>query len=658
MIETSLADFNEKFNVMFSIGDIRNVSFGSNNKSYTINVPLTKRNKNLLNFITQSNVKSEPTLPIRLYIDGQLIVYGTPVILSYDDYYAKIIINIDDWMDDLKLKKMTELDLSLSDHVLSKTNIEASWTASYPMYRYPMINFGALVSAEYGTTAKWSANDFIPMISVSGLITKILSPYVIVSTWLATNFVKDLYIIGKETVADNSFIQNKALELAVGSASDNDTTESIPTSTTTNVILGKTIEFSTETKDEANGFSINTYTIPVTGTYRFVASIVLRNTAYGNANITILNETAVVEMKKGSTVLQSVDAGTYVATELIENKTFALDSGYYHFVAGDLVTITVAASCYAQNIGVGTESVSVGTKVTSTLLLVWNNANRYTGINKNISLEEMLPDMTQLDFLAAIRDIFNLRFWMDKNNNKIYIEPWDTFISSTVVDLTNYIDHESFPAELISPSYNKKIKFKWKDDSGDKAYEEYLKLNAEGPGGVEITLSSLYAKKEPETREHQFSSVCESYNWIIMNWSVLMPAIWNSTPESPYTTYDRKVGFNTRIVEWKGLTSGLTWYFDADTKTTYPKIAGLDWLDLYNDYWIKFFHWVDRGKLYTVRMKNKLGMLSQFITVVNTKAAEGFSPTYKIPINGIDNYFVLQKITTDGDMSELEVFLK
>jgi hypothetical protein len=654
-IGSELADFNEVFNVMFSVGDIREPSFGNSNKSYTLNLPLTRQNKKLLKFISQADVKSEVSAIGRLYIGELLIIEGFIVVLEYSDYTAKIIINSDDWIEEIKDVKLLTLDMSASDHTLTHANVQDSWSASFPMYRYPMIDFGALQSGQVGASAVWYPTDFIPMISVAQLIAKILEPYTISSTWIDTTFVKNIFILGREMTIDESFIRGKNLLVAVTNDSDNLATGT--SSTVMMVTLHKILVFNTKTTDEGDDWTGTAYTVPATGTYRFKAAITFVNTAYGNSSLTIEDEQVVIDIVQNSAIIATIASAAYVATELINGVTYTVDSGYVNLTVGDSIEIDCLARCYVTGIS-GTQTVTINTTTASNLINIWSTANLSRGLNSTVSLEEMLPDMTQLDFLAAIRDIFNLRFWMDKQKRTIYIEPWDSFISDHVIDLTSFVDFESVNAELISPNYSKNIVLKFKNDDSDEAYKEYLKANVNAPGRKEITLTSLYTKEGIEEREHPFSTVIPGYNQTLGNYTLTMPRIWKEIPAIPFNMYDRKVGFNTRLVEWKGLTSGLTWYYDADTLTQYPKIEGLDFATLYTSYWQKFYHYIDKGKLYTVKIKLNPLYLAQFHTVIADAESEGFRPTYSITINSIKNYFFLQKITTDGEKADIELILK
>jgi hypothetical protein len=659
-IGTDLADFNDVFNVMFSIGDIRELSFGNNNKTYTLNLPLTKTNKRLLSYISQPDVKSETDKIGRLLLGELLIIQGKILITDCNDYAAKIIINSDDWIDALSNKKLTALDLSAHDHTLTHANVENSWSAAYPFYRYPMINFGALASGETGSAAKWSPNDFIPMFQVTELMTHILLPYTISSTHLALNAIKDLYIMAQEKIADSAFIEGKELHKEVQLLTDNQVVDTIDGGITKDFTLADgNMVFHAGTDEAVAWDSTNEwYVVPVTGTYHF--TFTARPVWASFVGITINSQQQILSIQRtrgGSTDTLVTRTDNFVSTDILSGITYTIASGYVHFEAGDKVFCTRYMTQNLTNSGV-TRTITMSYTVTTTsCFLTWNKVCLYAGIGKTISAEEMLPDISQLDFLAAVRDVFNLRFRIDKFRQVIYIEPWNQYLTSTVIDLTTLIDFSAIDTELISKEYNKNIVFKWKDDTGDKAYEEYLKTSA-SLGKKELVLNSIYTKPGTQIKEHLFSSIITGINWTISLFAVLTPRIWNEVIDLPPIVFERKVGFNTRIVEWKGLTAGFTWYFEGDTKNTYPKIQGLDWSALFTSYWMKTFHYIDKGKLFTVRMKVKAGFLTQFFTVVNASASEGFRPTYQITINGIKNYFFLQKVTSDGNIAELEMVLR
>ncbi len=650
------ADFNEAFNAMYSIGDIRDLGFGNNNTSYTLNLPLTKTNKRLLSFINQPDVKSEVSKVGRLYLNESLIIQGTIQVLSYSYYVAQIIINADDWIADLGLLNMTDLDFSAYNYAFTSANIIASWSASYPFYRYPMIDFGALASGQTGSTATLLANDFIPMFSLAQIITKIFSPFVIVSNWINSAWVKDLFILANEIIAADSFISNKALSVKGASASDNQHTEGVTSHQTKTSQFGlTTIRLITKIIDEGSDYNVSYgyYTIPESGTYRFTVTLIMVNTGQLTPFTENENQLSLTLTQSGSAT-RTLDSFT---GDLINGATHILESGYCYFVAGDVIKVQMDGYSNAYNTSGTTANLTVGITTDSSMVNIWNNVNKYTGINQTVNISTMLPNMTQIDFVSAIRDMFNLRFWFDKSKQTLYIEPWDQFISSTIVDLTNSIDFDNIQTELISQYYNKTTSFKWKDDTSDQAYVEYLKTNT-NPGEKDLTLNSLFTIPGIIVKESPFSSIITGYGMAIYECYVFIPRIWADVIGPNPTVFNRLTGFNTRIVHWDGLTSGFTWYMDSVAKTTYPKISPITWDYLYSNYLQKFYHYIDMGKLFTARMKINPIFLNQFYMVLNNAINEGFRPTYQIVINGIRNNFILQKVTTDGEEIEMELILK
>ena len=635
----------DNINITFSIGDIRNLSFGNNNKTYTFNIPLTKNNRKLLSFISEPSVKTEPDVLTRLYIKEQLAIQGKIKVLSYNDTQATVIVSSDDWIGDLEGLKMVDLDLSASDHLLTEANVKASWTAVYPVYRYPMINFGYVQSGDIISNRVWLATDFIPMIQVTTLFTKIFSKYTIISDFLSSTFAKDLYILGRETIAPDSFVTDKECESKVEFNTDNRDTYSIAGgATVTRTLTKNPIVFTDEITDEGGDFASNVYTVPEDGTYRFQIKFAL--TCDADPVVTINSQAALLRIYQNSTVMAEYsDSDT---SNIIDSIDLTLDTYYIHCVAGDTIKGYMELTNNMTNTSGGPQTVDMGmTAGTSWIIAIWGEANKFPGLNKNISLEEMLPDISQVEFLSVIRDIFNLRFWMDKSKGEIYIEPWDQFLSDTVIDLTDQVDSE--PAtDLISKEYNKTIRFKFKDDTTDGAYIDYLKSYS-SPGEKVITLNSLQCISEEGKRECSFSSIVTD----VSGYSIELPTI-RTTNWRDEVSFSRLTNFNTRLVHWDGYTAGFTWYFSTETKTSYAKISGLDFDDIYTYYLMKFYHYIDKGKLMTCKIKIKPEMLGQFFTVVNEAEDEAFRCTYRI---NEDHYF-LQKITTDGDTAELELILK
>lgn len=659
---SELADFNERFNVLFSIGDIRNMAMGNNNKSYTLKLPLTKTNKKLVKFINQVDVKSEQSAIWRLYLGELLIIQGIAKITDTDDYFVSMIISSDDWIDALSNRRMSDLDLSAYNHTYNSANVIASWSAAYPFYRYPMINFGALFSAEYGATPDWTANDFIPMFRVLDLMTSILSPYTISSSWSALSDIRDLYILANEKKAPDSFIVGKGFERQVNDIGDNNVSDVFAASETKDITLadGNT-DFNGNILDEGSDYdeADNWYVVPETGTYKFIFDA--KSFSFLDIPMTINSQQMILAIKRtrgASTDTLVTETTNYTAANIFDNSVHSIESGYVYCEAGDKVFCTRYMTQNLTNTSGVAESITIYLDITATkFTTIWGVRNLYAGIGKTIVPDDLLPDISQIDFISAIKKIYNLQFFYDKMKRTIYIEPFDTFHSDTVVNLDSLISHESHPQETISANYSNTVRLKFKDDANDFAYNEWLKTSL-SPGQKDIVLNSIYTEPGIDTKENLFSSVVMGINPVIGWYATQFPRILVEDFEDPPIKFNRLCNFNPRIVEWKGLTAGITWYMDGTSYATYPRIVGLDFNTIYTSYWQKFFHYVDKGKILTLKMKVTGAFLSQFYTVLSTSEDEGFRPTYSVTINGNLNYFLLQKITTDGEIAEVELILK
>ena len=147
-IGNDLLDFDGVFNVKRQVNDYRDLSIGSSVKSYTIDIPLTPGNTQKLKYINDLRSIEEVDDTARIISNGVELIAGKPRIMSFVTLYAKMIIEADDWIDDVK--GISIKDLSWSDpHTFTSDNVEDSWTAGAgAFYRYPLINFASLYSEE------------------------------------------------------------------------------------------------------------------------------------------------------------------------------------------------------------------------------------------------------------------------------------------------------------------------------------------------------------------------------------------------------------------------------------------------------------------------------------------------------------------------------
>jgi len=664
------ADYNDNFNVVFSIGDFRDIRLGSNNKSYTLNLPLTKTNKRLLKFATDPAVKTEVTETAILMYGEQIIIKGRVVVMSIDTT-AKVIITSDDWINKLgpaktrSLEKdyMKDLDMSAYNYTITDANITGSWTAANAFYRYPMIYFGECMGGS-GTPRYLTNYDFIPMFRLLEILTELFKPYTISSTFLNTTYFKSKYVLATEKRYSDSFISGKDLSIRQNLTNSNIQRTTVLAGNSANTSYDQTpLIMTSETTDEANAWTTDEYVVPEDGIYRFIGRV----TGYLITEAPTLTVTGssfdMTLLKNGVTTLAS-DSQSWADTSLNAYQS-NYDTGYLTLVKGDIITLSVQTSVQATNstgINLWFDQGTAATGASDTYItLDWSKYNQMLGINDTVVVAEWLPNVTQMTFIKGVKDAFNLRFFVDRAKQIIYIEPADTFFGATVVDLTPYQDYSKDPViENISKNYSKKCILRWKQDS-DRAIDEYRTAN-DIPFTKEITNSSIYCNPGEEYFDNScfgYAPTLKALGYYMEDWD--LPSLWGAkvdeTLERPL--YRNPLSINP-LLDWVGMTANISgsWSYSGAAQVNYPKVTQLDMTDLYSSYFIKSFHWIDKGKIVTIQCRLPQTILMQFMMVLNTAADEGHRPTYRFKIEDKYYYGIINSVTTNGELSECELLLK
>jgi hypothetical protein len=665
-IGSEQADFNEVFNAVFSNGDFRDIRLGSNNKSYTLTLPLTKTNKRLLKFANDPSVRTEVSDNAILMYGEMVLIKGRLVVLSITDT-AKVLISGDDWINKLGAAKtrslekdnLQDLDMSAYNYTLTDANITGSWSAANAFYRYPMIYFGECMGGS-GTPRYLTNYDFIPMFRLLEILTEMFKPFTISSTFLNSAYFKSKYVICKEKRYPDSFITGKDLTIKQNAGDNNVQRTTIVAGDNVNVSYDQTpLQMTTETADEASAWTTNQYVVPESGIYKFTGTVKGYNILESGL-INVTGSSFDMALKKNATTLLS-DSQAW-ADNTLHAYISNFDTGYITLVKGDVITLSVQTSVQANNPTAINLWFDQGTMTVDTqITLDWSKYNQMPGLNDTVVVKDWLPDMTQIDFLKGIKDAFNLRFFVDKSNQVVYIEPVPDFYSSTVVDLTPYQSFEKDPAiETVSQNYASKIYLQWKQTE-DGAVKEFLTAN-DIPFRKEINNSSVYNKQGWEAFENLvfgYAPTLRALGYYLPAWD--LPALWGSKIDDildrpPY----RNVLSSYVLLDWVGLTANPegSWSYSGAAQANYPKVTQLDMADLYNSYFIKSFHWIDKGKIVTIECKLPLTILNQFNQVVNSSVNEGFRPTYKFKIEDKYYYGIINQVTTNGELSEVEILLK
>lgn len=679
-----LLDFTGVINVKRQVKDYRDPAIGTSNKSYTLEIPLTPTNQGLLNYVSDIRSRLEVTDLARIMVDSIEIIKGKLRILSFTSLSVKAIIEADDWVDDISGTSIQDLSWASGDeHAFTSANIVASWTASAgALYRYPLISFSELISEDYGSGGSAIyPYEFYPMWNVEDIVTKLLmdSGYTLAPNgFFSGTYGKALYILSKANPYEDDFISGKALKVYVDDDSDNYSTNNIAAAGTGgNTINSLPLVLDVEVEDEGNDFNISTnrYTAPADGTYRFQSQVDVYSTQHRTSLWTIVQSSIVLSIRKnGTDTLQSV-TDTSTSCFDLTNQVHTVDSGYVHLEAGDYIEVVIYLNSIASNDDSSARDaelyVEAGVDV-SYFQNVWSEQNLWPGIGRTMSPSDFLPDMEGIDFLKGLKEAYNLRFWMDRNNRTMYVETSNDFYGDTVIDWTDRIDYsEEILRDVLVTNYRKTQRFRWRADTSDKAYTNEVAANGV-PFQHEIDLTSEYAQPGVDQRYNALFSPTVNGNMPqIGTWgSQIVPRIFgsqefvSSTRSFPAA---RAKNWQPRIFEWLGMIAlgdGSFDYYDSfeDTSptnyTTFPRAKTPDMSDLYTDYMLKDFNRIDKNKMITCVVKLTAAELIQFHTVVGTAAEEGFRAKVKLNIEGSDMYFLVNKTTTDGDRVKLELVQK
>jgi hypothetical protein len=659
LIGNDQADILQDITCEYSVNDIRTLQMGSQQSSYDIMLPLTSNNKKILKFSNQLNIKDELSAEGKIYFKETEVFKGKVIQVGSRVTEAHIIIKANSWADPLETVKLKDLDLSANDLAFTSANVVASWTAAAGAFmRFPLVYYGLLAYKDPlgGNNDQWYANDFTPWFNIRTIFLACFAPLNVVSTFCDSAFFKSLYMLARESfLHDTSYLSGKAFT-ASPAGSDNTVTVSYPAGTTSDTILSKSpavFTSGTET-DEGDDFTKTTgiYTVPESGTYRFYAAI---DHTITYSLLTKNSASFAFSIRNGSTAIVSVSG----AVE--PSGTYILDTGFQHFSAGNQIKLYTSVTINLTN-GSGTpRSCIIGLAATTVFktFSTWP-ANQGIGIGKTIVVSDWMPDVSQADFVQAVKNMFNLQFFYDGWNKTLYIEPADTFHTANTIPVETINTREA-EHEFISQNYSKSIKFKFNDDNADIALSGANSLITPlTTGEHNITLNSLYAKEgsPQEFKNNLFSTFIKDIPHYVMGYGPSVPKIWLAGDnKANYIPTWRGTGYGTKIGAWAGYNAGTSWKYEGVTKTSYPQMDALDYPTLFNSYYLKTFHQIDGGRILRIEIKPSLNFLQQFTTIVSDGTKEGFRAGYVLTYEGETYLAILNRITFNGPRALLELII-
>jgi hypothetical protein len=127
-----------------------------------------------------------------------------------------------------------------------------------------------------------------------------------------------------------------------------------------------------------------------------------------------------------------------------------------------------------------------------------NLLERFSVVGQSMDMRTALPaDTLQIDLLADLQKMFNLYFYQSPQDpSLIYIEPWTTFYSSSVVDWSQKSDENAEMTMICGdPELRKRFTFAYRD-GGEALSKQYRNTWQTGYGSRQYDTDNFYGRGE------------------------------------------------------------------------------------------------------------------------------------------------------------------
>jgi len=513
----------------------------------------------------------------------------------------------------------------------------------------------------------------MPATKVLGILENIFTytGYTLVSTFKDSSAFKRLYIpyTKSRSLYTEEFKTDKEFRAGLSSA-DNNQQALAGAGVVVITVLGapsiKTIPIDDDDDenepyfDNGNDFNTGThkYVIPADGSYNFLSAVrftsdgshpgVIYTDAVGNPDY----PTCKLEIIGNSGTLATRQY--YELTTTNHTHTFYIETGQLYLAATDQIYLRLTLTGWVDDGAVaGTLDVNISTTTT----VFYNEMGNTYANGQSITYSDMLADVYCIDFLKGIIHTHNLMIFTDIFNKTVYLEEKDSFYTDEQIDWSEKADkYENIVQKMISNNYCEKLRFRYKEDFNDTEVKKWEDDNNDKLDSYLYTFESVYTKEGEQTEENPFFAatillvkrdigfISDQIPAIIGDDGAFVPRLLN---------YDYDSG-NSGPAD---MTGDERWEFEGDIRSTYPKFSTLDYEDLYNDYYFNDLQLIDKGKLTTAYLVLDNYEYQKFITVVGDSTKEGFRPVYKAHIDGVDTYFRINRLVTNGNRTKIE-FIK
>lgn len=205
-----------------------------------------------------------------------------------------------------------------------------------------------------------------------------------------------------------------------------------------------------------------------------------------------------------------------------------------------------------------------------------------TAVNNELMAQDLMPEMTQVEYVKSIINEFNLYSITDTKNRTVLFEPRDQFIlpSNLSLDFTNkeFLDFKQSPFDI-----SKFYEFGWAEDNND-IWSIPIELNnglqlwsSRGDGTLFNTIDQVNAQgSEKITSKIGFCAERKYHNRVpVYNgyYYLNIPTMMGKNDEFvPQRNVSWSFDHPPKIVEWQGMTNG-AFVLDEQLQSQYPYAA-------------------------------------------------------------------------------------
>tara|TARA_X000001388_G_scaffold15537_1_gene9326 strand:+ start:2283 stop:4406 length:2124 start_codon:yes stop_codon:yes gene_type:complete len=475
---------NENINLTLQVDDVRDIESKQASYSKDFDLPATKRNNKFFEHyynLDRYNASFNPYKNVKafLYVGEVLVLEGflrlnnvvdKSTEISYNVVLFNDVANVIETLGDSTIEHLNFDDIN---HVFNTTNIENSWIDNAVVLNeggttnvayYPLINDG-FISLD-GTNLNVDINKhFILNIQLKYLIDKIFAfaGFGYNSTFLDGDLFKDIFFdIGDHDTCSDSD-ENDAIVIVADTGQG---TDSIGVNNGTNVgttIFDATaINFANETGDDNSNFNqaTSTFTATENTTLNIDYSVTIGNT----------DETDTAEV----VLYANISGGDNIALGSNFIAPIGIDYG-----DGQNPTVIVSEATYTGSIfleqgqSVTFEFICLNTSQT----MIYNTFVNPPTLTLTVletsvdcKIKAHRGDIKLADVLKDVVKMFNLTI-ESLGNNQLRIEPYNNYLSTTVIDWSKKIDVNELVIEPIETP--KRIEFRHAEDEDDYYHSLY-----------------------------------------------------------------------------------------------------------------------------------------------------------------------------------------